>query len=86
MCWAGLGWCCPRSSRRIRTLRRTYNSYAHLEGSTTGPSGRTTEPSKFAAQFHSPMPFTFEPDMRDLWMKGAPQAAAAPMKPAMRTC
>jgi putative SOS response-associated peptidase YedK len=42
----------------------------------------TTEPSKFAAQFHNRMPLILEPDTWDLWMKGEPDAAAALMKPA----
>ena len=42
----------------------------------------TTEPSKFAAQFHNRMPVVLEPDTWDLWMKGEPDAAAALMKPA----
>jgi putative SOS response-associated peptidase YedK len=42
----------------------------------------TTEPSKFAAQFHNRMPLVLEPDTWDLWMKGEPDAAAALMKPA----
>lgn len=42
----------------------------------------TTEPSKFAAQFHNRMPLILEPDTWDLWMTGEPEAAAAPMKPA----
>jgi putative SOS response-associated peptidase YedK len=42
----------------------------------------TTEPSKFAAQFHNRMPFVLEPDRWDLWMKGEPETAAALMKPA----
>jgi len=42
----------------------------------------TTEPSKFAAQFHNRMPLILELETWDLWMKGEPDAAAAPMKPA----
>jgi len=42
----------------------------------------TTEPSKFAAQFHNRMPLVLEPDTSDPWMKGEPAAAAALMKPA----
>ena len=42
----------------------------------------TTEPSKFAAQFHNRMPVVLEPDAWDLWMKGEPDAAAALMQPA----
>jgi putative SOS response-associated peptidase YedK len=42
----------------------------------------TTEPSKFAAQFHNRMPLILEPDSWDLWMTGEPDAAAALMKPA----
>ena len=42
----------------------------------------TTEPSKFAAQFHNRMPLVPEPDTWDLWMKGEPEAAAAMMKSA----
>lgn len=32
----------------------------------------TTEPSKFAGQFHNRMPLILEPDTWDLWMKGEP--------------
>jgi putative SOS response-associated peptidase YedK len=42
----------------------------------------TTEPSKFAAQFHNRMPLTLGPDAWDLWLKGDPNAAAALIKPA----
>jgi putative SOS response-associated peptidase YedK len=42
----------------------------------------TTEPSKFAAQFHNRMPLVLESDTWDLWMKGELDAAAALMKPA----
>ena len=42
----------------------------------------TTEPSKFAAQFHNRMPLVLEPDAWDLWMESDPEAAAALMKPA----
>ena len=42
----------------------------------------TTEPSKFAAQFHNRMPLILEPDTWDLWMTGEPDAAIALMKPA----
>ena len=42
----------------------------------------TTEPRKFAAQFHNRAPLILEPDTWDLWMKGEPDAAAALMKPA----
>jgi putative SOS response-associated peptidase YedK len=42
----------------------------------------TTEPSKFAAQFHSRMPLVLEPNTWDLWLKGDPEAAASLMKPA----
>jgi len=42
----------------------------------------TTEPSKFAAQFHNRMPLILEPDTWDTWLKGDPDAAAALMKPA----
>ena len=42
----------------------------------------TTEPSKFAAQFHNRMPLVLEPDAWDLWMNGDPEAAAALMRPA----
>ena len=42
----------------------------------------TTEPSKFAAQFHNRMPLILEPDTWDLWMTGEPDAAAVLMKPA----
>jgi putative SOS response-associated peptidase YedK len=42
----------------------------------------TTEPSKFAAQFHNRMPLILEPDTWDAWLKGDPDAAAALMKPA----
>lgn len=41
----------------------------------------TTEPSKFAAQFHNRMPLVLEPDTWDLWLKGDPDAAANLMKP-----
>lgn len=39
----------------------------------------TTEPSKFAAQFHNRMPLVLEPNTWDLWMKGDPDVAAALM-------
>ena len=39
----------------------------------------TTEPSKFAAQFHNRMPLILEPEIWDLWMKGDPDVAAALM-------
>jgi putative SOS response-associated peptidase YedK len=42
----------------------------------------TTEPSKFAGQFHNRMPLVLEPDTWDLWLKGEPDAAAALMEPA----
>ena len=46
----------------------------------------TTEPIKFAAQFHNRMPLILEQDTWDLWLKGDPEAAAeaaaALMKPA----
>lgn len=42
----------------------------------------TTEPSKFAGQFHNRMPLILEPDTWDLWMKNEPDSAAALMKPA----
>ena len=42
----------------------------------------TTEPSKFATQFHSRMPLILEPGTWDLWMKGEPDTVAALMKPA----
>ena len=42
----------------------------------------TTEPSKFAAQFHNRMPLILEPEIWDLWMEGEPNSAAALMKPA----
>ena len=42
----------------------------------------TTEPSKFAAQFHNRMPLILEPDTWDLWMTGEPDAATALMMPA----
>ena len=42
----------------------------------------TTEPSKFAAQFHNRMPLVLEPDTWDLCLKGDPETAAALMKPA----
>jgi len=41
----------------------------------------TTEPSKFAAQFHNRMPLILEPDVWDSWLQGDPDAAAALMKP-----
>jgi putative SOS response-associated peptidase YedK len=37
----------------------------------------TTEPSRFAAQFHNRMPLVLELDTWDLWMKGDPESAAA---------
>jgi putative SOS response-associated peptidase YedK len=40
----------------------------------------TTEPTKFAAQFHDRMPLVLEPDTWELWMKGEPDAAAELMK------
>jgi putative SOS response-associated peptidase YedK len=42
----------------------------------------TTEPSKFAAQFHNRMPLILEPDTWDTWLNGDPDAAAPLMKPA----
>jgi putative SOS response-associated peptidase YedK len=42
----------------------------------------TTAASRFAAQFHDRMPVILEPDSWDLWMKGAPDIAAARMVPA----
>lgn len=42
----------------------------------------TTEPSKFAAQFHNRMPLILEPETWDAWLNGDPNAAAALMKPA----
>lgn len=42
----------------------------------------TTEPSKFAAQFHNRMPLVLEPDIWDVWLKGDAEAAVALMKPA----
>ena len=42
----------------------------------------TTEPSKFAAQFHNRMPLILEPDTWDVWLKAEPEPPAALMKPA----
>jgi putative SOS response-associated peptidase YedK len=42
----------------------------------------TTEPSKFATQFHNRMPLILKPDTWDLWMKGESDVAAALMKQA----
>jgi putative SOS response-associated peptidase YedK len=42
----------------------------------------TTEPSKFAGQFHNRMPLILEADTWDLWMQGDPEAVAVLMKPA----
>ena len=42
----------------------------------------TTEPSKFAAQFHNRMPLVLAPDTWDTWLKGNAEAAVALMKPA----
>jgi putative SOS response-associated peptidase YedK len=42
----------------------------------------TTEPSRFAAQWHDRMPLILEPDNWDAWLKGDPDAAAALVKPA----
>lgn len=42
----------------------------------------TTEPSKFAAQFHNRMPLILEPDTWDAWLSGDPETATALMKPA----
>jgi putative SOS response-associated peptidase YedK len=42
----------------------------------------TTEPSKFAAQWHDPMPPILAPDTWDAWLQGDPGAAAPLMKPA----
>jgi putative SOS response-associated peptidase YedK len=42
----------------------------------------TTEPSKFAGQFHNRMPLVLEPDTWDLWLRGEPEAAVVLMKPA----
>ena len=42
----------------------------------------TTEPNKFAAQFHNRMPVVLEPGSWDLWMNGEADAAAALMRPA----
>jgi putative SOS response-associated peptidase YedK len=42
----------------------------------------TTEPSRFAAQFHNRMPLVLEPETWDLWLKGEPEAAASRRKPA----
>jgi putative SOS response-associated peptidase YedK len=42
----------------------------------------TTEPSKFAAQFHNRMPLVLEPNTWDQWLNDGPDAAAALMKPA----
>jgi putative SOS response-associated peptidase YedK len=41
----------------------------------------TTEPSKFAAQFHNRMPLVLESETWDLWIEGESDAAAALMKP-----
>ena len=42
----------------------------------------TTEPSKFAAEFHDRMPVILEPEKWDLWMKADPDVAEALMEPA----
>ena len=42
----------------------------------------TTEPSKFAAQFHNRMPLVLEPNTWDRWLNDEPDEAAALMKPA----
>jgi len=42
----------------------------------------TTEPSKFAAQFHNRMPLILELETWDAWLKGDSDAAAALMRPA----
>ena len=42
----------------------------------------TTEPSKFAAQFHNRMPLVLEPNTWESWLRGDPDSAASLMKPA----
>lgn len=42
----------------------------------------TTEPSRFAAQFHNRMPLVLEPETWDVWLSEVPEVAAALMKPA----
>ena len=42
----------------------------------------TTEPSKFAAQFHNRMPRILEPNTWERWLRGDPDIAASLMKPA----
>ena len=42
----------------------------------------TTEPSKFAGQFHNRMPLVLERNTWDQWLNDEPDAAAALMKPA----
>lgn len=42
----------------------------------------TTEPSKFAAQFHNRMSLILEPNTLDLWLKGDSEAATSLIKPA----
>jgi putative SOS response-associated peptidase YedK len=42
----------------------------------------TTEPSKFAAQFHDRMPLVLEPNTWETWLRGDPETAASLMKAA----
>ena len=42
----------------------------------------TTEPSKFASQFHNRMPVVLEPNTREGWLRGDADTAASPLKPA----
>jgi putative SOS response-associated peptidase YedK len=42
----------------------------------------TTEPSKFAAQFHNRMPLVLEPNTWEGWLQGDPDTAASLLKPA----
>ena len=42
----------------------------------------TTEPSKFAAQFHNRMPLVLEPNTWEGWLRGDPDTAASLMNPA----
>jgi putative SOS response-associated peptidase YedK len=42
----------------------------------------TTEPSKFAAQWHNRTPLILGPETWDAWLNGDPDTAAALMKPA----
>jgi putative SOS response-associated peptidase YedK len=42
----------------------------------------TTEPSKFAAQFHDRMPLVLAPNTWEGWLQGDPDTAASLLKPA----